>query len=507
MSPSFISAANQAPGKPDGIARLQGWLRTPRAPHDSDEYANQLQHLQALGECAATLPQRMAVLDALYLRLHAALDGTAATLTTLPLPLPRKQKLTLRAAQDCLLNLARALLGSLSEHSPRHGLGVHFAHNLGHPPELVLWRALRCLGRHFQLSALVAAPAGHDLWRELHHVFQRAQALDLLDTHPDPDGQSLADTYFATILHACAQPTSLSVEENRCVADLLAHSRGLIDPEGESPPTFILDLARDAPAFSAFRPPPDLAIPFAFSCKRLCARLRVQEAALTRGIGARALELPGFAETPSGRSLLRRLASRWNSPAKRRFPRRRQGYRGQLLAGLDALRELFRHAANHPPPSTQWMIINESPDGYAAMHVSGDTGNFAAGDIAALRTETGDRWQLCIVRRVESAHPEHIEVGLQILPGDAAPASLIRPASSDTPTERHAVLLLPPIPPLRNSALLVAPNHALPDAPCEFLLVTERHNLEIREMRSLGCEERNARIALFHIENDQPPAL
>ena len=153
------------------------------------------------------------------------------------------------------------------------------------------------------------------------------------------------------------------------------------------------------------------------------------------------------------------------------------------------------------------MIINESPDGYAAMHVSGDTGNFAAGDIAALRTETGDRWQLCIVRRVESAHPEHLEVGLQILPGDAAPASLIRPASSDTPTERHAVLLLPPIPPLRNSALLVAPNHALPDAPCEFLLVTERHNLEIREMRSLGCEERNARIALFHIENDQPPAL
>ena len=58
-----------------------------------------------------------------------------------------------------------------------------------------------------------------------------------------------------------------------------------------------------------------------------------------------------------------------------------------------------------------------------------------------------------------------------------------------------------------DSALLVAPNHALPDAPCEFLLVTERHNLEIREMRSLACEERNARIALFHIENDQPPAL
>ena len=34
------------------------------------------------------------------------------------------------------------------------------------------------------------------------------------------------------------------------------------------------------------------------------------------------------------------------------------------------------------------------------------------------------------------------------------------------------------------------------------LLIAERHNLEVREMRSLGCDERNARIALFRVEDD-----
>ncbi len=496
MNPPFAPAATTFPGNAHGIARIEAWLKAPRAAHDGDEYANQLQYLQALDECAATLRQRLSILDALHRRLHSVLDGTATTLTTAPLPLPRKQKLTLRAAQDCLLNLASALLGCLNS------IDAHLVRGLGYPPELLLWRALSSLRRHFQLSTQVAAPAGHNLWRELHRAFQRTRALELADVRPDTDGQSLADVYFATLLHACAHPTSLSAEENRFVAELLARSHGLIDPEGESPPTFIIDLTRDAPAFSAFRPPLDLGTPLAFSCKRLCARLRVQEAALARGIGAHPLELPGFAETPSGRSLLRRLATRWSAPAKRRFPRRRQGYRGQLLSGLQALSELFRTAT--PPAATtgQWMIINESPDGYAAMHVTGDTGNFAAGEVAALRTETGDFWQLCIVRRVESAHPEHLEVGLQILSNNAQPVTLVRPASDDGPAERHPALLIPPAPPLRDSALLLTPSHALTDAPCRFLLIAERHNLEVREMRSLGCDERNARIALFRVEDD-----
>ena len=41
------------------------------------------------------------------------------------------------------------------------------------------------------------------------------------------------------------------------------------------------------------------------------------------------------------------------------------------------------------------MIINESPDGYAAMHVSGDTGNFAAGLIAS--ATGGFNWPYLIV--------------------------------------------------------------------------------------------------------------
>ena len=162
MNPPFAPAATTLLGNAHGIARIEAWLKAPRAAHDGDEYANQLHYLQALDECAATLRQRLSILDALHRRLHAVLDGTATTLATAPLPLPRKQKLTLRAAQDCLLNLAGALLGCLNS------IDAHLVRGLGYPPELLLWRALSSLRRHFQLSTQVAAPAGHNLWRELH---------------------------------------------------------------------------------------------------------------------------------------------------------------------------------------------------------------------------------------------------------------------------------------------------------------------------------------------------
>ena len=55
MNPPFAPAATTFPGNAHGIARIEAWLKAPRAAHDGDEYANQLQYLQALDECTATL--------------------------------------------------------------------------------------------------------------------------------------------------------------------------------------------------------------------------------------------------------------------------------------------------------------------------------------------------------------------------------------------------------------------------------------------------------------------
>ena len=53
--------------------------------------------------------------------------------------------------------------------------------------------------------------------------------------------------------------------------------------------------------------------------------------------------LPGFAASPGGHGVLRRLATLWGHPAKRKFPRRRQSYRADLCSGLDRLWQLLRH--------------------------------------------------------------------------------------------------------------------------------------------------------------------
>ena len=54
------------------------------------------------------------------------------------------------------------------------------------------------------------------------------------------------------------------------------------------------------------------------------------------------------------------------------------------------------------------MIINESPDGYAAMHVSGDTGNFAAEAVEHFDVPGAFEIPLLARRLAESGHYDAI---------------------------------------------------------------------------------------------------
>ncbi|EKE16563.1 MAG: hypothetical protein ACD_10C00912G0001, partial [uncultured bacterium] len=64
------------------------------------------------------------------------------------------------------------------------------------------------------------------------------------------------------------------------------------------------------------------------------------------------------------------------------------------------------------------MVTNESPDGYALMHISGNTNGLHVGDIIALQAlgehvETPAAWHVCLIRWAISENPEHIELGLE----------------------------------------------------------------------------------------------
>jgi hypothetical protein len=80
------------------------------------------------------------------------------------------------------------------------------------------------------------------------------------------------------------------------------------------------------------------------------------------------------------------------------------------------------------------MVTNESPDGYALMHMSGQTDDVRIGDIIALQAvdeQTGmsQAWHICIIRWAISENPEHIELGLQILAPSATAVELAPPST------------------------------------------------------------------------------
>jgi hypothetical protein len=84
--------------------------------------------------------------------------------------------------------------------------------------------------------------------------------------------------------------------------------------------------------------------------------------------------------------------------------------------------------------------------------------------VVAIRTDSDQNWQICLVRWALSENPEHLELGLQILAPKAVPAILAQPShgTGDTGTEHLRVLILPAIPKLRSGQTLVVATGALP---------------------------------------------
>jgi hypothetical protein len=238
-----------------------------------------------------------------------------------------------------------------------------------------------------------------------------------------------------------------------------------------------------------------------FSCIRLCLLLKTQIAQLEAGTPPQEINLPEFAGTPAGRGVLYRLADRWSDTGKRRFPRRRQDHRTLLATGIDGLWLLSRKGEATDVALSTWMISNESPDGYAVMHVSGHTGALSVGDVAAVRTGSDPNWQVGLVRWAVSENPEHLELGLQILAPRAVPAILAHPSDKEG-TEYSRALILPEIPRLRSGELLVIAAGVLPTHHQKLILVIEDQNVFVREVHCTRVHEQTSSVEILSIESD-----
>ncbi len=490
----------RAPPKTDPadahVRQVLTWLATHRDAPDLEleELATQLQTLR---ETPLPARQTLKLLEMLFACATAALESQATQLSKASIPLSRHIRVQFNTLLDVLDNFALAYEGVLPA----------LPHDAApHETSLALERIASCLARHLFICHLVAAPAGRGIWQRLHGVFQQA-----MQPAPDKAAAQPPAPYREAQLLACAQPASFSAQELQFVAhyagNQVRHLEIHDQPPADTRGVFWIDPSRDFPAFAlARRPPPAEHKVYYFSCRAMAAQASADLEALNQGQSPQALGLPPLAATPAGKGTLRRLVAFWGEPGKRRFPRRRQSHRATVCAGLPRLWQLLQNReAAATDDLSQWMITNESPDGFALMHLHGKAGRIRVGDIVALRSEDSTResgrWMVCLVRWALSENPEHIEIGLQLLAPEATPALLAIPGD---PTNRAqtSALILPELPPLRNEPVLVVPTGTVSNPDHKLLLLIEKENLEIRQVRATGLNEQTGQVEVFTICND-----
>ena len=477
------------------------WLDKPPLLNAADELAPLLTNLNSLCENRGTSEQRASALERLFLRSVSVTEALLPSLSSVSLPIPRKTRQLIRNLQDLLQALANNLL------LPQRNNAEHLINDSHQTQDIELWRGLFVLAQHLLISDLTASPAGTGIWLQLHQTYEKARQLNLANNTPEGTSRSLQQIYYSAILLGCAQPASFTSQEVDFVVAYLERFADQIDlidaTAAQTPAAFWINPARDAPAVACTRKPaPQETTVSYFSCSRLAALLKEQLSAIETGSTPKQIDLPDFSSTIAGRGVLRRLISNWGEPGKRRFTRRRRNNRAVLCAGINSLWRLFQDETTKTIETSSWMITNQSPDGYAVMHLSGKTGGISIGDISAIRTELEEDWQICIVRWALSENQEHLELGLQILATHAVPAFLAQPNQNNEPHNHLSVLILPKTPPLRSSEMLVVPSGALGSQSQSIILIVEKENIEIREVRSTHLDEQNSQIEVFSIESD-----
>ncbi|GHU14840.1 hypothetical protein FACS189441_5500 [Betaproteobacteria bacterium] len=451
---------------------------------DAEELIAQLKRLRETGlpplACQNTL-EMLFTCSSLYLK------AQVGNFVGSRIPLDRGQRQQVHNLQKLLDKLAAAyewLLENLPEDTALETLFPF------------LERVAFCLNQHLYISYLVAAPAQQGIWQRLHRTHQRSLRAPL----ESAGHHRKLTAYREALLLAAGQPTSHASRELEFAADYIVLLTERIAFTAEAPADssaiFWIEPTRDFSLFALSRraPPPEYHV-FYFSCAHIAALVQQHLDALNAGSRARDLHLPPLADTPTGQGVLRRLIAAWGTPGKRRFPRRRQAnhQRAVLCAGLNRFCQLLQQngARDDSKDFSQWMMINESPDGYALMHLTGATGHIRIGDVVALRPDSDPGWLVCLVRWAISENPEHIEIGLQIIALDAIPGTLGDNVS------QVSVLLLPENTPMRTVPALLAPSGSITGKQCTLRLDGSN---KVRECKELTVIEQNGRIELFTFE-------
>lgn len=489
---------------PAALQAALDWLAAPPTDDCATELAALRHHLDGLSALRLPPPQWLKIADLLQTRAALVASQAKPQLFDAALPLGKRLRQLAQGLIDIHGRLAATYESIVATADPAR------LRQTRRSPAYVCAQGIANLAQQFEITQLVCAPPPPGLWRRTRTLFDRLHDGLPADATLPIEADSADRTLKAMLALAAAQPEGFAAREVAFLAEYLRSQASTVDIHSVTGDNgYWLDLTGDQPPQAARRraPPPGTDI-WQFSCEALASAASGQLAQLAAGESPEALGLPSRAMSPDYRNALARAQASWASPRRRQANRRRGGPRIQVCPHLGPLwtqlRGLVPSASGAADmAASDWMVVNESPSGYAIMHVAGSLSGLVPGGALGLRAAPDRPWSICVVRWARSDNPEHVELGIEILAPHAEAVHIARggtAAISPVPA-----LLLPALPSLkRPESLLTARGQFTPG---RFTLLGESAaRIQVADCRASQLAIHTPCIEVFEFERQADPA-
>jgi len=473
--------------------QVPAWLAT--LPKEDPAKAGRmiLEQLVPLNRSRVRITLRQDVTEGFLGFVEHLLPRLDAALASGTLPLSHQGRHAAGLAEELLTELAYSYKLLLVEQSRRL-----FGFASSGRALLPVTRAMQMLAQRLKLGYRMYATNPKSVWLELHELYQFALRRGLAGRSLIDGGETPLAIYRGALLLAFAEPLKLMQGDLDRVAAWLERfgTKATLAPAGQQKSgqgLFLLKSQRDLPgyALSKRHHPVPQGHDLLLNTLPLAEHLLDQLARLSAGESAESLGLPPEANDSAFRDLMGRLVKHWGAVPNRRFTRLRTHARVEVCVGIRGIWEFLNSRGATKPGNGEWMVTNESPRGFALMHVKGPIEPIRVGEVVGLRTRDSNTCHICVVRWVLSDNPEHLELGLEELAPTARPVSIRKTRGGAQESER--VLLLPEVPSLNQAPAILAPLFAL-DSTCELSLGDLQSKLRVRATRLL---ERTVSVQLI----------
>ena len=448
------------PPPPIQLQQALDWLAEPKPDDPLLDLVPLRNHIAGIGSLGLPVLQRVKIDELLQQRAERIDDTLTPLLLDVKLPLPAQLGTVAQGLISLRAELGETWLEVASDANQGELARIHRSRTQ------VCLQGIFNLSRQLLASLLISIPVPINFWRNVQALYHQArESIDPTSTLP-VEMNAIEVRLKAMLALLAAQPEGLAPREIAFLADYLepraAMTRiDMIRPESAGD-WFWLDASIDQPPVSLARLEPGNGPCLYFRFGELADQAAHHLDQLNDGIPPTSLGLPLQAAGADYRNALERARQCWAAPRRRNFNRRPQTLKVEVCSQLSTLWTALETDSRQEPTSSEceltysdWTLLNESPTGYAIVHVVGEISGIVPGCAVGLRTGAGAAWQICLIRWARSQSSTHVELGLEVLAPSARPIR-IQALTARNPEPPVPALLLPALPAINRSEAILA---------------------------------------------------